>query len=518
MCFLNIISGITRLQISKMEKQSRKARLKEKPVEAQPLSLKSLPSIGPGTEIKKGVKRKRHSEPLSDYELHRLETISQNQAFLRSLQLPKITEARKPRAKPSYRGIAKEKPAEVHSVRKSLRLQKKKPSSPSLASTSTEFIDYNTVDRKPEGPIPLVAVNVDESFKLPKGLLKLWNEHIKHKQDLPELKRYESVLQKMSIDANAVVKVVKGRIFSAAFHPCSSSLLMAAGDKYGHLGLWNLGGEWGDDGVLDFEPHVRPISYMAFSSQTSNLISVSYDGSARCMDLEKAVFEEVYRSDSGLKSFDFLSNDCSTLLIGHMDGDIVIVDRRTSGTSYESIHTLDPKALRTVHLHPVHKHYFVVAENRSVHIYDNRFLKKSNSHPVCELAGHSLSISSAYFSPCTGHRVLTTCMDNNIRVFDTSRIVTNAPLLNKSEHFMQTGRWLSKLSAVWDPKREDCFVIGSLVRPRRIQVFHESGRLLQSLQNEDHLTTVCSVTAFHPNTHAILGGNASGRLHVFSDH
>lgn len=82
---------------------------------------------------------------------------------------------------------------------------------------------------------------------------------------------------------------------------------------------------------------------------------------------------------------------------------------------------------------------------------------------------------------------------------------------------MQTGRWLSKLSAVWDPKREDCFVVGSMGRPRRMQVFNENGQLQHSFMDAENLTTVMSVTSFHPTRNALLGGNASGRLHVFSD-
>ncbi|KAI4872976.1 hypothetical protein NFI96_023663, partial [Prochilodus magdalenae] len=486
---------------------------------------------------KKGVKRKRvedgaqpeepplhhtcasgRSEGLSEYELQRLKNIKQNQAFLSSLQLPQVTEVLKPRAKPVHQGIKKERNVEVQSLRKSLRLQNKDPTAhPSPKAHASVNMDNDIVAYK-SGPIQVVPVNVDENSKLPEMLLELWNEEpLNNKQDRPDLKRYQSILRKMSIDSNAVAKVVKERIFSATFHPCISSLLLAAGDKSGHLGLWNMGGDWGDDGVLLFKPHSRPISCLAFSSQPSNLLSVSYDGTARSMDLEKAVFEEVYHSDSGLKSFDFLSSDCSTMLIGHWDGDVVIVDRRTPGTLYESLHTLDPKTLRSVHVHPVQRQYFVVAESRSVHIYDCRCLKRINTSPVCELSGHSLSISSAVFSPSTGNRVLTTCMDNNIRVFDTSRLVTSIPILSRTKHFMQTGRWLSKLSAVWDPKQDDCFVIGSMDRPRRIQVYHESSCLLQSLQSEDHLTTVCSVTAFHPNKHAVLGANASGRLHVFSN-
>ncbi|XP_030620988.1 WD repeat-containing protein 76 [Chanos chanos] len=461
------------------------------------------------------------SQGLSEYELERLENIRQNQAFLSSLRLPQITAALKPKPKPVQRGLKKEKTVrEVLPPRKSLRLQKKEAEMPNPSEMTAAFTENTVaeVSRKPEGPIPMVPVNLDTG-SLPEELVKLWNEDsIKLEQGKSEVKRYQSVLQGMFVDSTSVVKVVKERIFSAAFHPCSTSLLMAAGDKWGSVGIWNLGAEWGDDGVLAFQPHSRPVTCMAFTpSHPSSLVSTSYDGSARCTDLEKAMFDEVYRSDACLKSFDFLSQDCSTLLIGEWDGDVVIVDRRTPGTSYESIHTMDPKTLRCVHVHPVQKQYFVVAESSGVHIYDARCLKKTSSQPVSGLHGHSLSISAAFFSPSTGNRVLTTCMDNTIRVFDTSAMVSSVPRLSSTKHFMQTGRWLSKLSAVWDPKQEDCFVIGSMDRPRRIKVYHESGKLVHSFQNEEYLTTVCSITAFHPNRNALLGGNASGRLHVFAD-
>lgn len=134
-----------------------------------------------------------------------------------------------------------------------------------------------------------------------------------------------------------MVKVVKDRIFSAAFHPCTSRLLLAAGDKSGHLGLWSPVSfplhdslklcmpsecidsamlqlqaghgrimvtmwccmsnalqdcDWGGDGVLLFEPHLHPVSCMAFSA-SSDLLSLSYDGTLRSTDVEKAVFDDV---------------------------------------------------------------------------------------------------------------------------------------------------------------------------------------------------------------------------------
>lgn len=54
------------------------------------------------------------------------------------------------------------------------------------------------------------------------------------------------------------------------------------------------GADWGDDGVLLFEPHSRPVACMAFSTtHPSHLLSLSYDGSLRCMDVQKATFLDV---------------------------------------------------------------------------------------------------------------------------------------------------------------------------------------------------------------------------------
>ncbi|KAK7170543.1 hypothetical protein R3I94_000671 [Phoxinus phoxinus] len=525
-----------------LRRTSRRIRERKKQEKKQILSPKCLTFRSKRKNTRKGVKRKKndseeeenvqetqvendteflpgHREGLSEYELERLENIRQNQAFLNSLKLPQISGALRPKPKPTLKGLKKEKTeTEMLPVRKSLRLLNKDPQTAvTVEMTPSTAKEPENIVIKAPGPIPLDPINLEEYVRLPEDLLNLWNE-VPSKQDTEklDLNSYQEVLQKLSIDEGCVVKVVKGRVCSAAFHPSASNLLMAAGDKFGHLGLWKPDAKWGDDGVLCFEPHSRAITSMAFSSHPCNLITVSYDGFARSMDLEKAVFDEVYRSTSGLKSFDFLSNDCSTLLLGEWNGDVAVVDRRTPG-QYESLHTMAEKPIRCVHVHPVQQHYFVVAESSFVNIYDLRHLKRRNSLAVCELSGHRRSVSSAFFSPHTGNRVLTTCMDNNIRVFNTSQMDSNTPVIKSIAHNMHTGRWLSKLSAVWDPKHQECFVIGSVDRPRQIQVYHESGHLLHTFRNMDHLTTVCSISAFHPSRNTLLGGNSSGRLHIFTD-
>uniref|UniRef100_A0A672JSN5 WD repeat-containing protein 76 n=1 Tax=Salarias fasciatus TaxID=181472 RepID=A0A672JSN5_SALFA len=437
---------------------------------------------------------------LSAYELERLENIRQNQAFLSSINLFQSCMS-DDSARLIFSGCRpKATVKEVLPPRKSLRLQNKEAEILFALKVSPE--------KKPAGPLPMDPVNMEDGVKL----LFL---HVGNKGSVLMLShRYCSALKNMRITEAQVAKVVKHRIFSAAFHPCTSSLLVAAGDKWGQIGLWNLGGDWGDDGVLLFEPHTRPVTCMAFSvAQPSQLLSLSYDGSLRCMDVQKSVFDDVYDIEDGLKTFDFMSHDCSTLVVGNFFGEVAIVDRRTPGNSHESLYCLD-KTLRCVSVHPLQKHYFAVAESN---IYDSRCLKKTKCPSISQLQGHTLSISSAYFSPCTGNRVLTTCMDNAIRVYDTSAMNTESPLLTSIRHNMHTGRWLSKLSAVWDPKREDCFVVGSMMMPRRVQVFHENGRPQHCFMDGENLSTVLSVTAFHPSRNALMGCNASGRVHVFSD-
>lgn len=44
----------------------------------------------------------------------------------------------------------------------------------------------------------------------------------------------------MVLSEENVRKVVKHRVCSLAIHPSESVLLVAAGDSFGHVGLWNM--------------------------------------------------------------------------------------------------------------------------------------------------------------------------------------------------------------------------------------------------------------------------------------
>ncbi|ETE69439.1 WD repeat-containing protein 76 [Ophiophagus hannah] len=431
--------------------------------------------------------------------------------------------------------------------------------------------------RLPPGPHPMVATVQEPETDT---FLSMWAkisqvEGKKSEKSSCNLESYKARLHGMVLREEHVAKVVTSRIYSVAVHPSESRTLVAAGDKWGQIGLWDLDSSL-ENGAYVFIPHSQAVSCLHFSPiNPAHLLSLSHDGTLRSGDVTRRVFEEIYRNEShSLSSFDFLASDASTLVVGMWDGNVAIVDRRTPIPSPEISVDLHSKT-RTVHVHPVSRQYFVAAGERlplrirhrhhhhqvplsispllpgyrtflpsstsehpalwlypkalgpagsaitytnvcstrlgvvmqharnstdliNVSIYDARHLK-SRSQPVVALNGHSKSVASAYFSPVTGNRIVTTCADDTLR------------------HNNNTGRWLTRFQAVWDPKRDDCFVVGSMTRPRQIQAFHTSGELLYSFLNEDYLNSVCSINSWHPTRFLVAGGNSSGRLHVFKE-
>ncbi|KAM6125427.1 WD repeat-containing protein 76 [Phoenicopterus ruber ruber] len=461
---------------------------------------------------------------LSAYERKRLKNITENAKFFAALKLHEVSArlhqiATKRQSHVTKR--AKPKKAEDETVRRrSMRLQRVEPSgipAPEMPA-QPEAEEY---PRVPAGPLPMVPEDQTESSKLTEDLLTTWmriskvkaNDTEKHACDM---RRYQDSLNSMVLSEDNIKKVVKYRVCSMAIHPSESIIFVAAGDKSGQIGLWNVNCK-SEEGAYVFIPHNYPVSCMHFSPfNPAHLLSLSND-TLRCGDVTRAVFDELCRSEDSFSSFDFLEENASTAIVGHWDGDVSVVDRRTPGTSSELSADIGFKRTRTVHVHPVNKQYFVAAGSVDVCIYDVRYLKPNGNKPVSALKGHTKSVASAYFSPVTGNRVVTVCADDKLRVYDTTSLSSTVAVLSTVRHNNNTGRWLTRFRAVWDPKQEECFVVGSMARPRQIEVFQDTGKLLHSFYNPDCLGSVCSINVLHPSKNILVGGNSSGRLHVFKE-
>ena len=64
-------------------------------------------------------------------------------------------------------------------------------------------------------------------------------------------------LQNLKITDETVAKVMPFRIFSLAIHPTESKLLVAAGDKWGSIGFWD---------VLDKNSETKGIQHIKVNS------------------------------------------------------------------------------------------------------------------------------------------------------------------------------------------------------------------------------------------------------------
>jgi WD40 repeat protein len=114
----------------------------------------------------------------------------------------------------------------------------------------------------------------------------------------PDVDDVQSKLDNLSIDNEEwVAKVTPDRIYGVCCHPSEHKLIVAAGDKQGHIGLWDVDAPIGasNNGVHLFRIHSRPICCLEWASP-STMISASYDGSVRSWNVETGTFEELFAS------------------------------------------------------------------------------------------------------------------------------------------------------------------------------------------------------------------------------
>lgn len=127
------------------------------------------------------------------------------------------------------------------------------------------------------------------------------------------------------------------------------------------------------------------------------------------------------------------------------------------------------------------------------------------------------SVNSAFFSP-SGKSIVSTTMNNYLDL--TQDMHTQSGVVKattKIRHDNHTGRWLSTFMARWHPtmSNEELFVVGSMKRPRTVELFGDKGKLLRGVTGES-LTAVVSRCCFHPSQDRVIvvGGNSSGRVTV----
>jgi len=281
------------------------------------------------------------------------------------------------------------------------------------------------------------------------------------------------------------------------------------GDKFGNMGIWNVDqGE--DSGDYSFVPHSAYLGELKFASDNPSLLySVSRDGSLRCLDLQKQVFQEaiVYDYEDSLSCFDF--HTPHVFLVGSKSGDVLVVDKREKNNL--AAHSASTKTLKCVSVHPLQKEYFATTGTDTlVNIFDVRKMNKKLK-PISTMKEGGKTMDVCHFSLITGNKLLACGYDDRVRIYDTSNL-SQPKLLSQCRHDNNTGRWLSNFRPIWAPLREDTWVIGNITaKPRRIEMYDSSCKLRLNITNDD-ITYVTSIHAFHPTKNLLFGGNSSGKV------
>ncbi|CAL5219832.1 g1745 [Coccomyxa viridis] len=326
----------------------------------------------------------------------------------------------------------------------------------------------------------------------------------------------EGQLRKLKLKESDVAKVTREGISHLQFHPTSSDLVIATGDKQGHIALWDVDKKTTheaaaedddvedsgvEDGVYLFRPHTSYVSGLRWA--TGKLHTAAYDGVVRRMDPQRAEFELLLaRDDTEFSAFD-CTLDGRVLFLGDNDGNFEMIDTREKADKSNSVNLHDKK-LNTLHLEPSEEQVLVSSSgDRTASVWDRRKLAPGVKPLATATANNT--ILSAYFSPAGNKTILTTGRDNTLRLYDQSMSEQcTVP------HNNNTGRWVMPLRATLGPS--DTIICGSM--KRAVDVYTSSGKQVTSL-NSEFQTAISSRCVFHPNGSALAAATASGRILIY---
>ncbi|XP_010472886.1 PREDICTED: WD repeat-containing protein 76-like [Camelina sativa] len=314
----------------------------------------------------------------------------------------------------------------------------------------------------------------------------------------------------LSLEPRNVARVVPGRIFSVEFLPCENVKMIAAGDKLGNVGFWNLDceSEEDGDGIYLFTPHSAPVSSIVFQQNSlSRVITSCYDGLIRLMDVEKSVFDLVYSTDKPIYSLTQRPNDEQSLYFGEDYGMFNIWDLRAGKSVFHW--ELHEHRINSVDFNPQNPHIMATSSSDGTAcLWDLRSMGAQKPKTLTTV-NHSRAVHSAYFSP-SGLSLATTSLDDNIGILSGINF-ENASMIY---HNNNTSRWISKFKGVWGWDDSHIYV-GNL--SRKIDVINPKlKRTVMELQNPLMKAIPCRIHCHPHNVGTLAGATGGGQVYVWT--
>ncbi|GAV29107.1 hypothetical protein PMKS-002587 [Pichia membranifaciens] len=512
---------------------------------------------------------------ISEFEKQRQANIARNKELLRKLNLTELanefgkTENGKNRPKPKPKNKNKSPKVKVEKepalpLRRSRRIAGVKVED-SGTNDALDKLDEEKLEK--ERLKELASVRLSDDLKLsevisdPSVLNRLgksfsmgdFYEEIKDKtltskteeqarEELDKLELYEN------FHPNQIM-LTTARMTTIEFHPSTKRKVVFGGDTNGMLGLWSVDDDSEDEpAITRFNPHRKNIARIAVRPEVSEeVVSSSYDGSIRTMDLQKNIskcvveFDDQWGDASGVSDFKFIDKNVGYLTT--LNGELAIFDLRESNVKRENceVFRLHDKKIGYFSVCPTDEKMIASASlDRTMRIWDLRMIRDQVwsdydgvKGPQCVAAYKSrLSVSCTDWNKhgdivCNGY-------DDSIRIFHMDQgkgIQANISNLVKPElgdiaenlepdvtikHNCQSGRWVSILKSRWQENPRDGvekFVIANM--KRYFDIYSRDGVMLAHFGDES-MTSVPAVCCFHPTENWVVGGNSSGKTFLLS--
>jgi hypothetical protein len=370
-----------------------------------------------------------------------------------------------------------------------------------------------------------------------------------------------AALAALSLAERDVAKVLPTAATHLAFAPRADALVLAAADKHGHVGLFDVdaaaraglcaadegdgdgdgdggGGEpaaaaalvrrggatvedaAGDDedgeaggysDVFSFDVHAAYISGLAWAGAgpAAKLFTADYAGALRCLDPARGAFVLSWSdAEREYSAFD-IAADGATAYLADKDGGLDVVDLR-AGRRAAAGAPLHGRKVNALSLDPGGGPTLLSAStDGAVSLWDSRKLAsggKGAPKPTAT-AAHRQGCQGGALAPDGSCRAAVTCYDDTVRVYDKA-----LNPISTHNHDNRTGRWVLPFRAGWAPA-SDGLLVGAM--DRAVDVLDAATGVMVGRLRSDAMTAIPARNAAHRELPAVAAGTASGRVHIF---
>ncbi|XP_062015485.1 protein DAMAGED DNA-BINDING 2 [Rosa rugosa] len=320
----------------------------------------------------------------------------------------------------------------------------------------------------------------------------------------------------------AVIRYHSRRVTCLEFHPTNNNILLS-GDKKGQLGVWDFRKVY--EKVVYGNVHSCILNNMKFSPASDGTVyAASSDGTVSCTDVETGIALSLMNLNpdgwQGPSTWRMLygmdiNAEKGAVLVADNFGFLYLVDTRSNNRTGKPI-LIHKKGSKVVGLHcnPVQPDLLLSCGNdHFARIWDIRRIEDGSS--IYDLA-HSRVVNSAYFSPVSGSKILTTSQDNRLCIWDSIFGSMDSPS-REIVHSHDFNRYLTPFRAEWDPKdpSESLAVIGRYISENyNGAALHpidfidiSTGQLVAEIM-DPNITTITPVNKLHPRDDVLASGSS----------